>query len=210
MEALRRIALGVLWLLAAVGAGCAVIWGATAAGLIQPLVVISGSMEPEIMTGDLLIATKVAAGELEVGDVAALPSDLTHNLVTHRIEKITADGDGTYTVSMKGDNNAFSDALDYSVSGDAWVPQWQIPGAGTIVTRLTTPPVAIPLLTGLVALLGIAWLIPAPERAPKARNGAPATSVATQLVGVPVDDPNTTGTSMTRRGHRDDAFAGAV
>jgi signal peptidase len=163
------------------------------------------------MTGDLLIATKVAADELEVGDVASLPSDLTHNLVTHRIEKIAPAGDGGYTVSMKGDNNAFGDALDYSISGDVWVPQWQIPGAGTIVTRLTTPAVAVPLLTGLVALLGIAWLVPAPERAPRAaRNRSAAMTADTLLVDVPADGPTPAGTSMTRRGHRGNALAKAV
>ena len=200
MEALRRIALGVLWLLASVGAVCAVAWGATAAGLIQPLVVISGSMEPGIMTGDLLIATKTPAEDLRVGDVASLPSELTHNLVTHRIQQITSDGEGGYAIAMKGDANAFGDALDYAVAGDVWVPTVQIPGAGTVVMRLTTPAVAMPLLAGLAGLFGLVWLLPVPERAAR-RSGATQAASAAVVEGAPAD-PNTVGASNTRRGLR--------
>ncbi|SIT76455.1 signal peptidase I [Microbacterium sp. RU33B] len=162
MNTLRRIAMIALWTLAGVGVLCGVVWGATAAGVIKPLIVISGSMEPGIMTGDLLIATKTAASDLEVGDVVSLPSELTDKLVTHRIVAIEAAGDG-YLVTMKGDNNEFEDALDYSITGDVWKPEVQVPGAGSIVMRATTPAVAVPLLIGLVALLGLTLLLPAPE-----------------------------------------------
>lgn len=171
MQILRRLSLAVLWGLAAVGVGCALIWGATAAGLIKPLIVISGSMEPGIMTGDLLIATPVDASSLEVGDVVSLPSDLTHNLVTHRIEAIQPSEDGGYRISMKGDNNEASDALDYFVGDTVWQPAVQLGGWGTAVQRLTTPPVAIPLVLGLVGLLGLSILIPAPVRAPRGGRG---------------------------------------
>ncbi len=165
MQTLRRIAMIALWTLAGVGVACGVLWGATALGLIKPLIVISGSMEPKIMTGDLLFATQTPASDLEVGDVVSLPSELTDKLVTHRIVAIEAEGNG-FLVTMKGDNNEFEDALDYHVAGDVWQPQVQIPGAGSIMMRVTTPAVAVPLMIGLVALLGITWLIPAPvERA---------------------------------------------
>lgn len=103
MIALRRLALGVLWLLAAVGIACGLIWGATAAGLIKPLIVISGSMEPHIMTGDLLVDRPVSTGTLRPGDVVSLPNALTHDLVTHRIQTVSADGNGTYTITLKGE-----------------------------------------------------------------------------------------------------------
>ena len=112
MQTLRRLALDALWALAAVGIACATVRAATTAGLIKPLVVISGSMEPGIMTGDLLVATKVPAASVQAGDVVSLQGELTDNLVTHRVERIQPDGEGGWTISMKGDNNAFSDALD--------------------------------------------------------------------------------------------------
>lgn len=164
MQFIRRLADLALWLLAAVGVVCALVWGATALGQIKPLIVISGSMEPGIMTGDLLIDVPVETASLEVGDVVSLPSELTEHLVTHRIEQVVDLGDGTFRISMKGDNNAFSDALDYTVGAQSWQPAVQLSGWGTAAQRLTTPAVAIPLVVGLVALLGITLLLPAPSR----------------------------------------------
>ncbi|WP_439593142.1 signal peptidase I [Microbacterium sp.] len=178
MNTLRRIAMTALWALAAVGVACGLVWGATAAGMIKPLIVISGSMEPGIMTGDLLVATKASAADLGVGDVVSLPSELTSHLVTHRIVAIEAEGDG-FLVTMKGDNNEFEDALDYHIAGDVWKPMMQVPGAGAAISRVTTPAVAIPLMIGLVALLGITWLIPAPvARDPKTRSRMPRVAEA--------------------------------
>jgi len=165
MQTLRRLALGALWALAGVGILCAMVWAATTAGIIKPLVVISGSMEPGIMTGDLLVATKVPAATVHVGDVVSLHGELTQDLVTHRVEKIQPDGEGGWTISMKGDNNAFSDALDYSVTGDVWKPAMQLSGWGTALLRVGTPAVALPLVIGLLGLLGLALLVPAPETA---------------------------------------------
>lgn len=173
MQMLRRIAMIALWALAAVGVACGLVWGATAAGIIKPLIVISGSMEPEIMTGDLLIATKTPVADLGVGDVVSLPSELTSHLVTHRIVAIEASGEGAL-ITMKGDANEFEDALDYHVTDEVWMPQAQISGAGTIMTRITSPGVAVPLMIGLVALLGLTWLIPAPAERPRTPKRADA------------------------------------
>ncbi|GGO67486.1 hypothetical protein GCM10010910_29370 [Microbacterium nanhaiense] len=167
MQSLRRISLAVLWALAGVGGLCALIWGATAAGFIQPLVVISGSMEPEIMTGDLLVDTRVQAHDLRVGDVVSLPNPVAGELVTHRIERIEPDGDSGYTITMKGDNNEFTDAVDYAVDGEVWAPAVQVPGWGLVLMRMTAPAVAVPLLAGLLGLLGLALLIPKEETSPR-------------------------------------------
>jgi len=197
MIVLRRIALIVLWALAAIGVVSGAMWGLSALGVVKPLVVISGSMEPEIMTGDLLVATRVDASELEVGDVVSLHSELTENLVTHRIQSIAAAGDGGYTITMKGDANAYEDALDYQVTGSVWKPQVQVPGVGTAIMRLSTPAVALPLVLGLAGLLGLVWLVPAPARGRRA--GAPAASAGTDVaapeaaVGTDASEPGRAG-----------------
>jgi signal peptidase len=165
MNALRRIASIALGALAVVGVACGLVWGATAAGWIKPLVVISGSMEPGIMTGDLLVATRVPTGTVSVGDVVSLPSDLTGDLVTHRVEAIAPDGAGGYTVTMKGDNNDYSDALDYTVSDEVWKPAVQLGGWGNTIMQMATPGVAVPLLAGLLGLLGLTMLLPSEPRA---------------------------------------------
>jgi signal peptidase len=77
---------------------------------------------------------------------------------------------------MKGDANEFADVLDYivPVESTAWVPRLTIPGGGDVVSRVTSPAVAVPLLCGLIGLVGVVWLIPPPARRGGARVGVPA------------------------------------
>ena len=72
---------------------------------INPSIVRSGSMEPEILTGSLcMVHTKHEFDEIEVGDVIAF--EVGKSLVTHRVTAITTDG-----LITKGDNNEISDGL---------------------------------------------------------------------------------------------------
>lgn len=173
MPILSRIAFCVLCIFAAIGIVCGLAWCAVAIGLMQPLIVVSGSMEPEISTGDLLIDTKVDTAALRPGDVATLRSDLTHDLVTHRIESIEQLGGGRYRISMKGDANEASDPLDYFAGATAWRPIAQLDGWGAVLQRVTSPAVAVPLVVGLLGLLGLAAMPPthggASARRPEAR-----------------------------------------
>lgn len=166
MQFLRRAALAVLWTLAAFGVLSGAVWAATAAELIKPLVVISGSMEPVIMKGDLLVGTKTPAASLAVGDVVSLPSQLTGRLVTHRIQAIEPVSGGGFLLTLKGDANEFSDALDYPVSGEVWQPALRLPGWGNAALKLGSPAVGIPLLCGLAGLVGLALIIPPVPRRP--------------------------------------------
>lgn len=165
---LRRIGNVVLWIVAALGVACALIWGATAMGLIKPLIVISGSMEPGIMTGDLLIATPRDTATAEVGQVTSIYSDVTGNIVTHRIVGIEASGDQQWSIRMQGDANDSEDGAPYIVGDTVWQPAMQLPGVGYAIVTLTKPSVALPLAITLVAFLGIA-LLPASERRPRHR-----------------------------------------
>src|SRR5690554_4930021 len=88
MRILRAVGNDVLTVVALLGVLSILVWGATAAGFVQPLIVISGSMEPEIMTGDLLVATPVPVEDLAVGDVVSLGSEVTGDIITHRIIEI--------------------------------------------------------------------------------------------------------------------------
>lgn len=80
---------------------CAVVFGLT------PLIVQSGSMEPTVTTGSLLITKKTPASELRRGDVVTVPRR-DRTLVTHRIVQVTHRG-ATATLRLKGDAN---DAVD--------------------------------------------------------------------------------------------------
>ena len=168
IQLLRSIGNIVLWIVAALGVVCALVWGATAMGFIKPLIVISGSMEPGIMTGDLLVDTPRDTATLEVGEVASIYSDVTGNIVTHRVVGIEASGD-QWSIRMQGDANDSEDGAPYLVGDTVLQPAIQLPGVGYAIVTLTKPSVAIPLAMTLVAFLGIA-LLPASERRPRHRD----------------------------------------
>lgn len=164
MSVLRRIGALALWLLAIAGVLCGGLWVAHAAGLVQPLVVASGSMTPAFVRGDLLLATPTSATDLAVGEVTSLPNPQTGVLVSHRVISVSTSGD-TVTVEMKGDANRVADPDPYIVPADetVWQPIITIPGAGAVVTSLMRPSVAIPLAAGMAGLVMLA-LIPRSAR----------------------------------------------
>jgi len=153
-----------LWVLAATGLLSGALWVGNLLGVVQPLIVVSGSMSPEIEKGDLLFATSTPAGQLRVGQVATLPSSLDGVLVTHRIVELERVGD-TVTLRMQGDANDAPDGEQHVLASTdpVWTPRVTIPGAGGVVETLMLPMVGIPLLVGLFALASLSWL-PRPER----------------------------------------------
>ena len=68
----------------------------------KPVVVLSGSMQPEFEVGSVVYYRQVPESELKVGDVISF--QMNNNLVTHRIKSID---NGFYTT--KGDNNNIED-----------------------------------------------------------------------------------------------------
>lgn len=158
MRIIRFLGNVALWLGALLGVVAGGVWVAGQFGVLHPLIVISGSMEPGIGTGDLLIARNLATADVEVGDVVTLHSEMTDKLVTHRVTEISPNPDGTWEIMMKGDANDEPDLEAYTVGDSVLTPAVQIPGGGKVVSKLMEPAVALPILLSLVALLGISLL----------------------------------------------------
>jgi signal peptidase I len=70
---------------------------------LRPLVVRSGSMEPTIATGAMVLVRDVPAASIRVGDVVAVDRpDRTR--VTHRVASVTHNG-AVASLVLKGDAN---------------------------------------------------------------------------------------------------------
>ena len=164
MRALRAVGNAVLWLVAALGVLSVLIWGATQLGYIKPLVVISGSMEPGIMTGDLIVDVQKPTADVKVGEVTSIFSPVTGNLVSHRIVGIEPTTDARWSIEMKGDANESKDGGAYVVGDHVWQPALQISGGGYVVSTLSKPSVAIPLGFTLFCLLALSLLPPSQPR----------------------------------------------
>lgn len=87
-------------------------------------VVLTGSMEPNILVNDVVITKKVDAVKLKVGDVITFKSTDARfygMVITHRIiEKYQDPATGKYTYRTQGDNNNVADnalVLDENIFG---------------------------------------------------------------------------------------------
>lgn len=75
--------------------------------------VLSGSMEPEIGTGSLVVAHSVSKNELMVGDVIVYePMEERNVLVTHRIISINSN-DNSFTTKGDASDNPDRDSVYY-------------------------------------------------------------------------------------------------
>jgi signal peptidase len=84
--------------------------------MLQILVVLSGSMQPTLHAGDVIITVNTPVRSLQVNDIITYRSpDNAKSLVTHRIINIHDDGQ-VLTFKTKGDAN--EDPDQYVVSSD--------------------------------------------------------------------------------------------
>lgn len=74
---------------------------------IKTYVIISGSMEPNLQIGDIVIVKKVAQNELEKGDIISYRQG--QSVITHRIAEVI-DKEGEVEYKTKGDNNNAEDS----------------------------------------------------------------------------------------------------
>jgi signal peptidase len=137
----------VLGLFAVLGAASLVLVSIILLNHYKPMVVTSGSMEPTVSKGSLVMTREVPASELSVGDIVTVNRTDTEGLVTHRIVSITkSDTDATYVLWLRGDANRQNDQKPYLVTtADRYA--WQIRHLGTVVSWLQDHAVAAIVLT---------------------------------------------------------------
>lgn len=119
----------------------------------KPLIVLSGSMEPTILAGDLVIVRETPADALIEGDIIAFAQG--SSVVTHRVMKIDSSGMGRLFYT-KGDNNNADDrspVTDNMLEGRFL---FRIPRMGHAAMFMQTPTgivlfVALPLVLFVLA-----------------------------------------------------------
>ena len=109
-------------------------------GGYSPLIVLTGSMEPQIMEGDLIIVKKIDGADVKVGDVIAFfdPDGNGTSVLTHRVIEVI-ENDGKLSFKTQGDANNSADRQ--AVSADKLVGIFtgtRIPGAGSVAMFMST------------------------------------------------------------------------
>jgi signal peptidase I len=85
----------------------------------KSLTVMSGSMEPTIGTGDVIVAQQISPMDARVGDIVSFRDPLEHDrVITHRVREI----------------HVLKDKVEFVTKGDANTntEHWAIPEDGTI------------------------------------------------------------------------------
>lgn len=123
------------------------------------LTVISGSMEPAIMTGDVIIVKPVANPQAEIkdGDVITFRAkDDASMLITHRVVGTVLVNGTPAAFVTKGDANASEDFVPVSPEQVVGRYQWRVPLFGYLSSFLRKPLgiVLFVILPGLI-LIGL-------------------------------------------------------
>ena len=101
----------------------------------KPFIVLSGSMEPSIMTGDMVFVKETDPDSLKVGDVIAYKSGSA--VVTHRIVEVKSENGETRYVTQGDANNAADQGMGKPADVEG-IYQRRIAGAGNLAMFMQT------------------------------------------------------------------------
>jgi len=136
-------------------------------GLFQVETVLSGSMEPRFVPGDLIVVRPEPLEDVRAGQILSFHAPTPdHRVETHRVIRVIHPGPHPIIVT-KGDANSAPDAWQARLHGPtAWRMVGVVPHAGSVIRTLREPWVhmiavlLVPLLLAAAALRSI-WR-PAP------------------------------------------------
>lgn len=87
-----------------------IIWFAVGVFPIYPSVIVTGSMEPLIKPGDIVLVKKILGEETQIGDVIQYYHVEEEIIITHRVIAIEASDKNKLHLRTKGDNNQSVDS----------------------------------------------------------------------------------------------------
>lgn len=167
----RFVAVVALW--TAIGAGCGLLLLALAGPVAlghQSFTVVSGSMEPALGTGDVVVVKKISPLESQVGDIITFKDPRgSARLITHRLRKVEVRG-RTARMVTKGDANNAVERWSVAPDGQIGRVAYRVPKLGFALAWARNPHgklllIGVPTaLFALFELIGI-WR---PHRAPEA------------------------------------------
>ncbi len=105
----------------------------------KPFIVLSGSMEPAILTGDMILTRETAAENISQDDIITFRTDRSADAaVTHRVTGIMNEN-GTVSFLTKGDANVGSDASAVTAEMLEGIYLGRVGGIGHLAMFLQTP-----------------------------------------------------------------------
>ena len=119
----------------------------------RPLVVLSGSMEPALRTGDVSVVRSIAPLDARPGDIVTFRDpDNAERLITHRVRAMHVQGDAV-VFRTRGDANNVSEHWRVPASGEIGRVTYSIPKLGWVLSYARTKGLFVLMLGGALALL---------------------------------------------------------
>lgn len=122
----------------------------------KPMIVLSGSMETSIYTGDLVFVKEVDPETLKENDIIAFRNE-ANTVTTHRIIEIITDSEGKKEFRTKGDNNVTEDINLVQEEDIEGVYISRIPKLGNVLMQLKEPNTLVIILL-IILVIGLIWL----------------------------------------------------
>jgi signal peptidase len=125
---------------------------------------LTGSMEPGISPGDVVLSMPRPVADVQLGDVISYHIPVgDHRVETHRIVEVVHGEDGSVSVRTAGDANGGVDPWLATLEGDTvWEMQVVIPQLGTVIRGLRQPVIQEYVFWGALGTavligLGLVW-----------------------------------------------------
>ena len=154
---LRRAVAALLWLVLSLGCAAMLAFCAARLAGYQTFTVLSGSMEPTVSTGDLVVDARISVADARVGDVITFPEPHTNRLITHRlVHKRVARG--WAHMRTRGDANNAAEQWNIRADGEIGRVAFSVPKGGYVTTFVNERDAQL-LLAVIAVLVGILELI---------------------------------------------------
>lgn len=155
---MRLVRIAVCWLVIGVAAGLLVVTAVPLAFDMRAYTVVSGSMEPALDRGDVVVAARIPAREARIGEVVTFPDPRSPDqLMTHRVRGVRVVG-GRAIMVTRGDANAESERWTAPQDGEIGKVLYRLPKLGYLVFATGIPIVRLLLVTIPALALG-GWLL---------------------------------------------------
>ena len=128
-------------------------------GAYRTVTVLTGSMNPSIPAGSVVVVTPQSPRDIRIGQVITyqIPAE-DHRIVSHRVVKVTDPGDHP-VIQTKGDANNGPDPWLARISDrTVWRVRFTIPMLGRAIIGLRSPLAHRLTVLVLPAILALIWL----------------------------------------------------
>jgi signal peptidase len=149
----------VVWVIGGFAIGLAVAAGGPVAFGMQSFAVLSGSMEPVLSTGDIVVEETVRPRDVRVGDIVTFNDPQQRGRrITHRVRSVHIER-GRARFVTKGDANDSTETWATDANGRLGRVTYRIPLIGYGIARLNGPGAKLVLVMIPALLLAVLELV---------------------------------------------------